>query len=77
MAIAAMAHNLSRWSARLGGISPRIVTTPTMRRRYFSVPGHLSRSGRRQCLHLAQRWPWREGFLEALRRLRALEVLLV
>jgi hypothetical protein len=77
MAIAAMAHNLSRWSARLGGISPRIVTTPTMRRRYFSVPGHLSRSGRRQCLHLAQRWPWREGFLEALRRLRAIEVLLV
>jgi hypothetical protein len=77
MAIGAMAHNLARWSARIGGISDKVVTTPTMRRHYFAVPGHLSRSARRQRLHLAQRWPWREGLLEALRRLRAVEVLLV
>jgi hypothetical protein len=77
MALGAMAHNLARWSARLGGISERIVTTPTLRRRYFAVPGHVSRSGRRQTLHLARRWPWREQFLEALTRLRAVEVLLI
>lgn len=77
MALGAMAHNLARWSARLGGISERIMTTPTMRRRYFAVPGHLSRSGRRHTLHLASRWPWRERFLEALTRLRAVEVLLI
>jgi len=75
MAIGAMAHNLARWSARLGAISDRVVTTPTMRRRYFAIPGHLTRSGRRQTLHLAERWPWREKFLEALARLRAVEVL--
>lgn len=77
IALAAMAHNLARWSARLGGISERVVATPTMRRRYFAIPGHVSRSGRRQRLHLARRWPWRTAFLEALARLRSVEVLLI
>lgn len=75
MAIGAIAHNLARWSGRLGGISDTVVTTPTMRRRYFAIPGHLTRSGRRQTLHLAKRWPWQDKFVEALTRLRAVEVL--
>lgn len=75
MAIGAMAHNLARWTARIGGISDKVVTSPTLRRRYLAIPGHLTHSGRRQTLHLAQRWPWRTKFIEALRRLRAVEIL--
>lgn len=75
MAIGAMAHNLARWTGRIGGICDKVVTTPTMRRRYFAIPGHVTRSGRRATLHLAERWPWQESFVEALRRLRAVEIL--
>jgi hypothetical protein len=74
LALGAMAHNLARWSARLGQMTSRDgpITLATLRRRYICVPGHLSRSGRRTTLHLAKGWPWAEGFLAALGRLRAL-----
>jgi hypothetical protein len=74
LAFGAMAHNLARWSARLGQITSRggPLTLGTLRRRYICVPGHLSRSARRTTLHLAKDWPWAEGLLAALGRLRAL-----
>ncbi|MGH9078123.1 MAG: IS1380 family transposase [Acidimicrobiales bacterium] len=75
LAFGAMAHNLARWSARLGKLSDRVITTPTLRRRYFAIPGHVTRSGRRLSLHLAQAWPWQEPFLAALAVLRGLQVL--
>jgi hypothetical protein len=75
MAIGAIAHNLARWSIRLGKISEGIITTSTLRRRYLAIPGHITRSGRRLTLHLAKRWPWRERFLVALVALRALPIL--
>ena len=75
-AIGAIAHNLARWTARLGAItgpsSP--IALATLRRRYVAVPGHLSRSGRRTTLHLAKNWPWAGLFLAALARLSALVV---
>ncbi|HTT88131.1 MAG TPA: transposase, partial [Acidimicrobiales bacterium] len=72
-ALGAIAHNLARWAARLGGITRQggPVTLATLRRRFVSVPGHLSRSGRRTTLHLAKNWPWAEAFLAALKALRA------
>jgi catechol 2,3-dioxygenase-like lactoylglutathione lyase family enzyme len=74
LALGAVAHNLARWSARLGGITERArpITLATLRRRYISVPGHLSRSARRRTLHLVKDWPWAEGFLAALAAVRAL-----
>jgi hypothetical protein len=74
LALGAIAHNLARWSARLGGITGRAgpITLATLRRRYICVPGHLSRSARRTTLHLVQGWPWAESFLAALAALRAL-----
>jgi hypothetical protein len=74
LAIGAIAHNLARWSARLGGMtSPGgHIALATLRRRYIAVPGHLSRSARRTTLHLAKNWPWANGFLSALRAVRAL-----
>lgn len=71
LAIQVLAHNLARWTARLG-LSEGIVTSKTMRRRLFSLPGRLTRSARRLTLHLPARWPWATDFIEALTRLRAL-----
>ena len=75
MALGAIAHNLARWTARLGGLSPTIITTPTLRRRYLNIPGRLTRSARRTTLHLANNWPWRNSFLTALGRIRAIPLI--
>ncbi|MDQ6613238.1 MAG: IS1380 family transposase [Actinomycetota bacterium] len=75
MAFGAIAHNLARWTARIGQLSERIVTTPTLRRKYLAIPGHLTRSARRNTLHLAKNWPWGEKCLTALELIRALPAL--
>jgi len=74
LAIQVIAHNLARWTARLG-LGAGIITTKTLRRRFFSLAGRLTRSARRSTLHLARHWPWRTEFLAALARLRALPLL--
>ena len=66
-----MAHNLARWTARIGR-GEQIVTTKTLRRRFFALAGRLTRSARRITLHLPKRWPWQEQFSRALARLRAI-----
>ena len=71
LAVQAMAHNLARWTARIG-LGEQIVTTKTLRRRVFALAGRLTRSARRLTLHLPQRWPWETQFSRALARLRAL-----
>ena len=71
MAVQVIAHNLARWTARIGLGEP-MVTTKTLRRRFFSIAGRLTRSARRLTLHLPQRWPWENQFSCALARLRAL-----
>jgi hypothetical protein len=60
-----IAHNLARFSTRLGLDSERI-TTETLRRRYLCLPGRLTSSARRHTLHLPVRWPWAERFMAAL-----------
>ena len=71
LAVQVMAHNLARWTARIGLGEP-VVTTKTLRRRFFSLAGRLTRSARRLTLHLPQRWPWKTQFNRALARLRAM-----
>ena len=71
LAVQVIAHNLARWTARIGLGEP-VVTTKTLRRRFFSLAGRLTRSARRLTLHLPQRWPWGTQFSRALARLRAL-----
>ena len=66
-----MAHNLARWTARIG-LGEQIVTTKTLRRRVFALAGRITRSARRLTLHLPQRWPWDTQFSRALARLRAI-----
>jgi hypothetical protein len=74
LAVQVMAHNLARWTARLG-LGEGIVTTKTLRRRLFSLVGRLTRSARRVTLHLPARWPWAAEFSTALARFRALPLL--
>jgi len=73
LACNALAHNLARWVARLGLHDGRS-TTKTLRRRYLSLPGRLTRSARRLRLHLPTQWPWAPQFLTALDRLRSLHL---
>ena len=71
LAIQVMAHNLARWTARIG-LGEEIVTTKTLRRRVFALAGRLTRSARRLTLHLPKGWPWEEKVSRALARLRAI-----
>lgn len=70
--LAAIAHNLLRWTQLLGAPNTTIRTARTLRRRWLTLPGRLTHSARRWTLHLPARWPWRHAFCEALSRLRAL-----
>jgi Transposase DDE domain group 1 len=74
LAVQVMAHNLARWTARLG-LGAGIVTAKTLRRRFLGLPGRLTRSARRLTLHLPVGWPWAAEFMAALERLRALPLL--
>ena len=74
LAVQVMAHNLARWTARLG-LGAGIVTTKTLRRRLFGLVGRLTRSARRLTLHLPTRWPWAIGWTAALARFRAIPLL--
>src|ERR1035437_8338988 len=74
LAVQVIAHNLARWTARLG-LGAGIVTPHTLRRRLFSLSGRLTRSARRIALHLPTRWPWAIGFTGAHTRLRAIPIL--
>ena len=71
LAVQVMAHNLARWTARIG-LGERAVTTKTLRRRVFALAGRLTRSARRLTLHLPKHWPWQEKVSSALTRLRAI-----
>jgi hypothetical protein len=73
LALNVMAHNLARFSTRIG-LGDTIITTETLRRRYLTIPGRMTRSARRRTLHLPVRWPWRERFLIALERHRKVVV---
>ena len=71
LAVQVIAHNLARWTTRIGLGEP-VATTKTLRRRFFSLAGRLTRKALRLTLHLPQGWPWQNQFNSALERLRAL-----
>jgi Transposase DDE domain group 1 len=75
LVLAALAHNLVRWTASLGLDIDGPVVAGTIRRRFIALPGRMTRSAGRFHLHLPSGWPWREAFLAAIRRLRELPLL--
>lgn len=74
LACAVLAHNLIRWSAQLGGVTPDgdLTVARTVRTRLIALPGRLVNRSGRHTLRLPTRWPWAEAFLTALARLRAI-----
>jgi hypothetical protein len=70
--IAALAHNLLRWTSVLGQPTATVRVARTLRRRLLALPGRLTRHAGRWTLHLPARWPWQDDFLAALTRIRAL-----
>ena len=78
LACAALAHNIARWTARLGHTQHpnRLTAAATVRRRLLTVPGRLVNHGRRHILRMPANWPWARTFTTALQRLRDLPLLI-
>lgn len=70
--LAALAHNMLRWTQLLGLPDTTIRAARTLRRRLLQVPGRLTRHARGWTLHLPARWPWHGDYTRALDRIRAL-----
>ena len=71
---ATLAHNLVRWSAMLGEITPKdhLTVARTVRTRFLSIPARLVSPGGRPTLRAPLEWPWAKAFERALELLRAL-----
>jgi hypothetical protein len=71
---AVLAHNLTRWSARLGDMHPaeRLTVSRTVRTRVIAAPGRLVNRSGRPVLRLPIHWPWAHTFTRALHRIRSL-----
>jgi hypothetical protein len=55
--IAALAHNLLRWTHLIALPDQTVRTARTLPRRLLTIPGRLTRSGRRTTLRMPARWP--------------------
>ena len=77
LACGVLAHNLGRWTVRLGDVHPgdQLTVMRTVRSRVFALPGRLVNRSGRLVLRLPKCWPWATTFLGALDRLRALPML--
>jgi hypothetical protein len=73
--IAAIAHNLHRWTELIGLPHTTARRAHTNRRRMLAMPGRLTYHSRRWTLHLPARWPWQTDWQAALTRIRALPTL--
>jgi hypothetical protein len=70
--LAAIAHNLLRWTQQLGLPDTTVRAARTLRRRLIAIAGRLTRHGRTWTLHLPARWPWQGDYIAALDRIHAL-----
>src|SRR3954452_25329207 len=70
--LAALAHNLVRWTQLLGLPQTTVRAARTLRRRLLAIPGRLTSHARGWTLHLPARWPWHGDYMAALARIRAL-----
>jgi len=70
----ALAHDLIRWTALLGDVTPEdhLTVARTVRIRFLSVPGRLVNISGTPTLRAPLEWPWAKTFERALALLRAL-----
>jgi hypothetical protein len=71
--LATIAHNLIRWVASLGLEIKGGIVMKTIRRRFLTLPGRLTRRSRRRQLHLPTAWPWRDEWTSCFERLCSLK----
>ena len=78
LACCVLAHNLARWTARLGRALPtaQLTVAATIRNRLLTVPGRLVNHSGRHRLRLPLNWPWANTFTTALQRIRNLPQLI-
>ncbi len=72
--IAALAHNLARWTTLIGLPHRPMQTARARRRQLLTIPGRLIRTARQWALRLPTRWPWQTDFLTVLDAIRALPI---
>jgi PII-like signaling protein len=74
LACAVLAHNLVRWTVRLGHVHPddQLTVTRTFRSRLFAVPGRLVNRSGHLVLRLPERWPWAKSVTGGLQHIRSL-----
>lgn len=74
LACAVLAHNLTRWTVRLGGLHPddQLTVARTVRTKFVALPGRLVNHSGHHVLRLPQKWPWAAAFIAALDQIRAL-----
>jgi hypothetical protein len=71
--IAILAHNMCRWTARLGGHdTDRLIVARTIRTQLLNLPGRLINRAGTPTLRLPSRWPWATTFTNILSALRGL-----
>ncbi len=75
LALAALAHNLTRALATLAGHGLHHATTATIRRTLIAVPARLVRSARKRHLRLPEHWPWQTALTWCRRRIDAIPML--
>jgi hypothetical protein len=72
--IAALAHNLGRWTTLIGLPQRPVQTARSRRRHLLQIPARLVRTSRQWTLRMPARWPWQTDFHIVLNTIRALPV---
>jgi hypothetical protein len=73
--IAALAHNLGRWTTQIGLPARPVQTARSRRRHLLQIPARLTRTSRQWTLRMPARWPWQNDFTTILEKIRALPAL--
>ena len=74
LACAALAHNIARWTARIGRTQhpDKLTVAATVAKRLLAVPARLVNRSGRPTLRLPAKWPWADTFTAALAHIRSL-----
>jgi hypothetical protein len=73
--IAALAHNLGRWTTQIALPARPVQTARSRRRHLLRIPARLTRTSRQWTLRMPARWPWQHDFTTVLDKIRALPAL--
>ena len=78
LACAALAHNIARWTVRIGQAPhPKALTAAaTVRRRLLTVPGRVVNHSRQHILRMPAHWPSQHAFTRALHHIRSLPLII-